>query len=310
MYRIIIPLDGSQRAEQALSAGVALAQAVDGAIVLTHVVDGTRLPTLTQQQSEDDAALAYLKQVAQQMSGDERVAMSVLTGDAAEVILHESEGAPPAIIVMATHGRGGVGRLVRGSVGDTVMRRAHVPVVLVPDGVRQAGAISFRKILVPLDGSDLAESVLPLAIEIARNSGATLHLIRVVEPFWSDPALVQGGMAAYLTDEQIAGHDREHATQARAYLARVSDDIEDEGVRPVTLIRYAKPDDGIARAALDIDADLILMSSHGLGGIKRWAFGSVAAALVHRKVAPVLVLPYAVTAAEPYPVDSRNLLAI
>jgi nucleotide-binding universal stress UspA family protein len=199
---------------------------------------------------------------------------------------------------MSTHGRGGLGRLVFGSVADKVMRAATVPVVLVrDDGKRSPNGL--RNLLVPLDGSELAEAMLPLAVEMARDSGAALHLIRVVEPFWTGQYVAYAPEAVYLSSEQIAELEAEAQAEARTYLDDTATGLRSQDIRVVWEVRVGKPADEIVRAAQTTDADLILMSSHGRGGLRRWAFGSVANEVLHRGIVPVMIMPQHLLAEQP-----------
>jgi nucleotide-binding universal stress UspA family protein len=294
MERIIIPLDGSTLSEQALELGRALARASGATLTLAHVVEEplahVRVNALVQ--PEEHEARVYLMRVWETLADDLEVEVVVERGHPADVLLGIAGDAPGTIIVMSTHGRSGVGRIMFGSVADKVMRGAEVPVIVVRTRPERAG---LRKLLVPLDGSGLAEAVLPLALDIARDTDAGLHLVRVVEPFWTNPRLAHGGAAAYFTVDQVAEYDQATSSEARAYLGKISEQLTADGVRPSWEVRYGKPAETIAAAAAQLEADLILMSSHGLGGIRRWAFGSVTNEVVQRATTPVLVLPSVTT---------------
>jgi nucleotide-binding universal stress UspA family protein len=232
----------------------------------------------------------YLERLADEIPADVTVGTRVLRGRAADELLRHFASTPDAIVVMSTHGRGGLGRLVFGSVADKVMRAAPVPVVLI----REDGKLSsqgLRNLLVPLDGSELAEAMLPLAVELARNSGAALHLVRIVEPFWTGQYIAYAPEAVYLNSEQIGELEAEAQAEARTYLDDTATGLRAQDIRVVWEVRVGKPADEIVRAAQTTDADLILMSSHGRGGLRRWAFGSVANEVLHRGVVPVMILP-------------------
>jgi nucleotide-binding universal stress UspA family protein len=187
---------------------------------------------------------------------------------------------------MATHGRSGIGRWVLGSVADKVLRGASTPVLLVRADQTDVVVTGHpRRILVPLDGSDLAEQALPLAQELARRAGAALHLIRSVTWPWE-------GSAAIAALDATRGADlieREEAA-ARAYLAAVSAGVARQGVAVTTSLCFGSAGEAILANAAAGQADLIVMSTHGRGGLGRWALGSVADRVLHGASVPVLLV--------------------
>lgn len=292
MYRVVVPLDGSTLSEQALRPAQSLAWALAAPLELVHVLEEPLMLDLLPSLMLPDRAGAehYLQKLAAGVRPDVTVQAIVLRGNPAEELLHYSSHLPGAVIVMSTHGRGGLGRLVFGSVADKVMRAASVPVVLIRESARRPSN-GMRNLLIPLDGSELAETMLPIGVEMARRSGAALHLVRVVEPFWAGQYVAYAPEAVYLSSEQIAELEAETQAEARAYLDQIATDLRAKDIRVVWEVRVGKPADEIVRAAETTDADLVLMSSHGRGGLRRWAFGSVANEVLHRGVVPVLVVP-------------------
>ena len=156
-------------------------------------------------------------------------------------------GARDTLLVMATHGRGSVGRLVFGSVTDKVVRTASVPVVAVrvaaqePPASSSVPLMSMQTIVVALDGSDVAECALPLAATVARAAGATLHLVRVIEPVWRSTFLSIAPEAVYLDKAQVASLEQQTEEEARAYLDQVAGALRDDGLRVVWEVRVGRP---------------------------------------------------------------------
>jgi nucleotide-binding universal stress UspA family protein len=151
----------------------------------------------------------------------------------------------------------------------------------------------YRSILIPLDGSPLSEYTLPIACDIARRSGATLHLVHVHMRATPDPIYVEG---LPVIDERMQSFGKDHE---RAYLEHIRDRISVEQDLPVTIairdpanedIRDATIADTLAAYAGATDADLIVMTTHGRGGLARFWLGSVADTLVHVSPVPVLSL--------------------
>jgi nucleotide-binding universal stress UspA family protein len=160
----------------------------------------------------------------------------------------------------------------------------------------------YRAILVPLDGSQLSEGALPVACEIARRSGATLHLLLVAVRAMAAPIFVEG---LPVIDEELHSLGKMHD---RAYLEQIRDRLIAEGELSVT-VAVLDPLDAddhdqtipgfIAAYVAANDIDLIVMTTHGRGGLTRFWLGSVADALIRLSPAPILLLRSRDAAAEP-----------
>jgi nucleotide-binding universal stress UspA family protein len=289
---MIVPLDGSELSERAIPIAASLARSLNGELLLIHVLEEPiafdMVPSLILPDRTE--AERYLKRVFATLPPAPQASVMVIRGNPTEELLRLAEETPDTIIVMSTHGRGGLGRVVFGSVADKVMRGATTPVVLVRDGGKTI-TNGILNLLVPLDGSELAEQIIPLAEKLTKHGGATLHLVRVVEPLLTGAYATFAAEAVYLNDEQVDDLEQELQAEARAHLDAVASALRARGARVVWEVRSGKAADEIIRAAETSNADLILMSSHGRGGIRRWAFGSIANEVIHRGVAPVLVMP-------------------
>jgi len=135
----------------------------------------------------------------------------------------------------------------------------------------------YRKILVALDGSELAEKVLDQAKGLARLTGAELALLRVAEA-WTFPGVDP-------TEAQVVVVD-----QAKKYLAGVVERLEAEGFRVSCHVRYGHPAGEIVDHAAEEGIDLVAMTTHGLTGLGRWAIGGVARRVVQHCPKPVLII--------------------
>jgi nucleotide-binding universal stress UspA family protein len=292
MDTILLPLDGSHLSERALNLGQRLARAYGATLRLVHVLEEPLifdlLPSLVL--PDRQAAERYLAAVAEGVADDIDAHTSVLRGNATEELLALAQDKPETMIVMSTHGRGGLGRIVFGSVADKIVRGATVPVALVraepgPDHP------TVHNILVPLDGSLLAEGALPVALGLARRAGATLSLVRVVEPFWQAPYVAFAPEVGYLPTDQVAEIEEHIQTEARTYLDRVAGELRNQGARVVWEVRIGRAADEITRLASTTNADLLVISTHGRGGVRRWALGSVTNEVLSRGVTPILTIP-------------------
>jgi nucleotide-binding universal stress UspA family protein len=276
---IIVPLDGSAVAESILPAVEQVARLSDNAVQLVHVVDMA---------GSESAAQQYLDSVAARLSGSGAiVTTSLLAGHPAEAIIQA--GGAADMIAMATHGRSGIGRWVHGSVADKVLRGATVPVLLVR--ANAAGPVvspSFKTLVVPLDGSPLAEQALPLACTIAKAAGAGLV---VIESVYISEVGIAGGFpgdyGALMSAELAIQTARDGATE---YLNDVVGRLHAEGLTATPIISLTPPADAILDAAEQHQAGLIVMSTHGRGGVGRWVFGSVADRVLRAATIPVLLV--------------------
>ncbi len=144
----------------------------------------------------------------------------------------------------------------------------------------------YTKILVPLDGSDMAECVIPYVKWFQKVSNVDeIIFLRVVEPFH-----VAGGLEA-----QVVPEDKEHIEQdavklAREYLEKMSGRFEDGKIKITPVIKLGKPSKIIAEYVGESNVDLIIMATHGLSGIHRWVRGSIADEIVHAAKVPVLLI--------------------
>jgi nucleotide-binding universal stress UspA family protein len=143
----------------------------------------------------------------------------------------------------------------------------------------------YRRIMVPLDGSKLAECVLPHAETIARLSEATVELVQVVEPV---ELPTRGGLALSIDDlKQINSHSRD---DAKSYLDEIVDRFRSSGIKARSKVLIGKAADGLIDHINKNNFDLIIMATHGRSGISRWIWGSVAERILHSSSIPVLII--------------------
>lgn len=292
MNRIIVPLDGSDLSERAVDLGESFARAYGGRLELIHILEEPIAINLQPGllASNRLAAEQYLQHIAEHRSKELDISSYVFRGQSVRELLKLAGDEPETMIVMSTHGRGGLGRLMLGSVADKVLRGASVPVALVR-GTAKPHRQVMRTILVPLDDSQFSESALPIAVDLAQRSGATLHLVKVCEPFWSSSYAASVPEMLYLSEEQSNGLERECLDAARRYLDIIAGEIRAKRTEVIWEVRSGRPADEIIRAAETTEADLIIMSTHGRGGIRRWALGSVTNEVLHRGTTPILAIP-------------------
>ena len=283
--RIAVPLDGSELAERALPFARSLAQLVGGNLILARVADGRgRFGDRIEAQIEAAAeAEAYLERLMDGRRAGYVVERSLPYGDPATEIARLAGERSADLIVMSTHGRSGLGRALLGSVADTLVRRTQLPLLLVRAGLPlDRWEHGLRRILVPLDGSGLAEAALPRVAALARASGARVTLLQVVGP-----------PAPELRPSEVAGlpeDDEALAERARRYLAGAAARLSEQGVGVETEVTFGWPAERIGAAAAEGHADLIAMSTHARGGLDRLIVGSVADQVLRRAEVPVLLV--------------------
>lgn len=276
--RILVPLDGSPLAERALPAAITLAQAFSTTnkceLHILRVVPPIMValePTLYTETIHlgEEESNAYLAAVALEY-GESGVPIvpAAKTGAVAETIISYAQENDIHLIVISSHGRSGLSRWVYGSVTEKVLRQACCATLIIREQVEQVAG-KFKKILVCLDGSTLAEQVLEFANSLAHCLQAELILLRVIEP------------ANLLFDMETADQVQESVNalergEAEAYLNALIHDLPSAENILSTYTLTGPPADTIIDFAKEQQVDLIAMSSHGRSGISRWVYGSVA----------------------------------
>jgi len=190
------------------------------------------------------------------------------------------------LIVIATRGHTGLKRVWLGSTAERVVRHAPCPVLTVParrPATRGKGVLPIRlkRIVVPIDLSEISVQALPYAAEFAQKFGAEIILLHVMEPQFPPPKVRP------VRPEAIE-HDEEGV--AENYLKRLRQEVLDEDLRVRTTLRNGAPFHEITRAATSLGADMIILTTHGYTGLKHVALGSTAERVVRHADCPVLVV--------------------
>lgn len=299
MYdRILVPLDGSEASRAVLD----VVEHLDShSVRLLQVEPKDDLlvpPSVTGVEPgwEDRYAARIrdeLESVAERLRSQGRtVEVEVRSGDAAEEIIASAEDAD--LVVMTTHGRGAAGRLIFGSTADRVARHGTTPTLLIRHGSHANGPVTPGRVVVPLDGSELAEQALPEAETLARVLDVPVHLVRAVgaddvlatvradlakaDPGSPEPDHPDAYERARLETERLAAEYLDaKATGPRA--GGLTTEVEVlKGTPAFVLLWMIQP------------ADVVVMTTHGLGGFRRWMIGSVAEKLVREAAGPVLLV--------------------
>jgi nucleotide-binding universal stress UspA family protein len=298
MYRrMLIPLDGSKTAETILPYARFLAGSLKLPVELLAVIDVYNLAPLRNERDEDflrsiiektvQEARDYLDDVARSLPGITTCCF-VEKGKPEEAIIEKAADDKETLIAMATHGRSGINRWVLGSVAEKVLRATTSPLLVVrggEDGKLDVEA-AFDTILIPLDGSELAESVVPTAVALAKAVNARVVLARAYEL----PLATYAGADEYYIpkyDELKAMLEQE----AGAYLEAEVNELKGNGVEKVysVVLEGAAPEK-IIDLARKTSKNLVAMCTHGRSGVKRWVLGSVTEKVVRHSGEPVLVI--------------------
>jgi nucleotide-binding universal stress UspA family protein len=206
----------------------------------------------------------------------------VRADDVARVIAEVADEQQAELIVMSTHVRGGPGRWVYGSVADSVLQRSTTPVLLVSPHVDRPLPTDRRlRVLVPLDGSELAEEAIETADLLGEALDAELTLLQVVE------------LPSYPLHYLPYNQDAELGA-ARRYLQTQVDRLQAQDKRVTARATVGNPSWAVARVARDVEADVVMMATHGRTGLARLVLGSVATATLHQTNVPVLLVRPAV----------------
>jgi len=328
--RILVPLDGSPCAERAIPIATRIAQASGGSITFLRVVTTTingawvamESPQLMQKTFEVDRANAndYLTAIAQSPALIRvEISLEVLAGGPAQAILSAADSNKVDLIVMCSHGDTGLKRWVLGSVAQKVARNSPVPVLVLREGGNQQGrrqapplhstplpplrprGVHPLHVLVPLDGSSLAEMALipagQLSAALSAPAHGALHLVRVLH---------LPSMHEYGQDDSLAEAKKRSMLQAHAYLGAVEQQLREgslAGLKLQVTSSVVMDNDvsgaliGVAEVSEDMEdiegfkaCDTIAMATHGRSGPKRWMMGSVTERVLGATKLPLLIV--------------------
>lgn len=287
---ILVPLDGSELAEKAVRPAFRVATsmaersvAVAGdtvRLVLLRVVSPIMLvaadPMLYDEMTRlnIDEAQAYLNTVRLSLPPDQiHVETRVISGPPADSIVQFAEENQVDLILMSSHGRTGSSRWVYGSVAEKVMHHAPCATVIIRAHV-SVDMFQNRKILVPLDGSPLAECALEPALSLAKAVESDVILLRVASGREMGPeVMTPTGENMEATIDELTAGERE---EAEAYLQKIFNDHPNQHLFFDVQTTTGDVAETIVSYADKHHIDLIVMSSHGRSGIGRWLHGSVA----------------------------------
>lgn len=300
--RILVPLDGSPLAETALAPAIALAQRFGAELLLVRTILVHVFPGADPGPAQLDAlreAEAYLEHISYRVEATGVKVQTAIPYDTPSAgITDQAAFRHVDLIIMSTHGRKWVDALLHPSVTMQVLEHTTAP-ILAWKHSETAETLSLPRfmtdaaapIVVPLDGSILAESALPIAEGLSQRFGNPLLLVSVTEP----PRIPVG---PYDYPAMLASVDEAAIAETRTYLKRKQQEIAGRGQQVETESAIGSPAAAIEDCIQDKNAGLVVIASHGRGGLGRWLLGSVAQQVLRDTETPVLLVRFHPTTPE------------
>ncbi len=296
---ILVPLDGSPAAERAIGLAARIARASEATLNLVHVhtpatldpisIAGMPVIDAEMRSLAADHERAYLSLVAAQVAGpDLAPVIARLEGPVIPTLVAHARAIHADLIILTTHGRGGFAQFWLGSVADALVRNAVAPLLLLRPKTPVAAFESepFRRIMVLLDGSPRAESVLPHVQDLAAREDAEVILLQVVDTLPAPNAMPYADI--YRLDQTTIGKAR---AAAHEYLEARAEPLRMAGLTVHTQVNQNdEPWRAILSAAEANTVDLIAMATRGLGGMTKVFLGSTADKILRGSTLPVLLI--------------------
>lgn len=283
--KILVPLDGSSLAEEILPYVRSCAEGFQAVVHLLKVNDPDIRPPFTPPQP----GRSYLKQIRNtRLPKTLQVECHVKVGKPAETIVGWSENDPGCLVAMATHGFAGARRWFLGSVTSKVVQGATNPLLIVrpADARRPALKPELKTLIVALDGSELAERVLPYATAFAKKLKLSLILLRVCETPIDALQAPRKNLANRLAQRKAL-----LAKEAQEYLEARVNELRNGAIPQIaTKIVEGYPASALIDLAEKDQGNMVAMTTHGRSGLSRWIMGSVAEKVIHHSRAPVLLV--------------------
>ena len=291
LKKILVPVDGSTFGEYALPTALELSRQADADIRLAMVNQPAGLMG-GWEEAFQSTHITYLESLEAKVAevAARPVSTALLDGDVPDALCQEAIRSDSDLIVMSTHGRGGLTRMWLGSVADAVVRQSSTPVLLVRPSEAEEPFLEIegpkiRRILIPLEVSTLSEAAIEPALELGALFGASFTLLRVIE----FPMMVGAYLPETLQSNQAILEEAE--TEARAYLEGVRSRLDD-GSRQIDtdVVVNQQPARGILNYAAANNVDLVSIATHGRRGVERTLLGSTADKVIRGANTPILIV--------------------
>ncbi len=298
MYkRILVPLDGSKISEQVLPYVSAFASVLGSEVELIRCIEpiseemadpahGIFLDRVVE--SFLARAKEYLGSVGEPLRrAGLNVSAIAQEGDPATKILEQAEKEPTTLIAMSTHGRSGMTRWVLGSVTSKVLQATDNPMLVIHPHETGAttGKMKLSSMVVPLDGSKVAEQILPHAVAVAKALAQKVVLVRVT------PAPADYYRYMEYPVGRYQDFSKEVDESAQKYLQDTAATLKGQGIAQVEhRMMHGQPAAAVVDVVKEVPEALVAMTTHGRSGVGRWVLGSVADRVVRHTGAPVLLI--------------------
>ena len=292
--KILFPTDFSECAESALNWAIMLAKNFEAELTMLHAVvlhsDDvgeevySRFPDLEQiiKTLENNADTRL--ETALPDSGEVSVKQVVRRGyDATDVILEFAEAENVDLITIGTHGRGGLGKLVLGGIANRIIKLSPCPVLAVKcDQKGPAERVDIKRIVLPTDFSNHSKLAARYAVALARAVGAQLDVVHVVDQAVHPSFYAIGKESLLELDPELEGRIRKATSD---FINEVAPDVQYN-----TVVREGRPAEEIAELAGTGPDTLVVIASHGAGGLERLMLGSTTDRVLRKTPCPVLIV--------------------
>lgn len=271
MYKkILVPLDGSELAERAILYAKEMALKFGSEpILFTTLTPGDRMEH-------------PLKEYMEKKAGELRVSgikatLAYAQGDAATEIINFAENSGVSLTIISTHGCTGDRCWPMGSITNKVLQKSHAPVLLIRSTQPETASVEgeLQKILVTLDGSHTAETIIPHIESFARKMGSEIVLSRAIEP------IIIPHLASYRKREEYEQSLMDKIREeANYYLGKQETALRHKGINVSSALLEGEPTQAILQYAENNPVGLIAITTHGFSGITKWVYGSVASHII------------------------------
>ncbi len=292
---ILIPLDGSKMAESVMPIALFLSENCKSEITLIHIIE-RRAPTTIHSDRHirfPEEALTYLENVKTHFPDSLNVHYHVHTtevGHVAPSLVEHAKELDCDLIVMCTHGRIRLQQLLFGTIAQQTINMGNIPVLVIhPDALLNNKPFSCTKMLVPLDISEEHEKGIKTARDLARVLGCSLYVIVVIQTLatLSGPRATESRLAPVATAEMLELEEE----RAVNYIKGLTSEFSSDSIQVSGEVARGDPADVIAKTALEIKADLIVMGTHGKAGADAFWSGSVTPRVFSKTSIPLLLVP-------------------
>ncbi len=293
---ILVPLDGSKLAEAAVPAAASLAQTLSAPVTLLHIIEQDAPQEIHKERhiTQADEASAYLKEVARHgfpagLKVDTHVHTAAVKDVPGSIVEHAITEFQPDLIVMCTHGHGGMRDLLYGSIAQQVVAQGSTPLLLIKPGDEVPKTFKLENILVPLDIGPAHDASLPMTEELATAYKSRVYLLTVIPTFRT----IAGETAAtgnLLPATTAAMLDIDVETAEEDLLVH-SSELKEAGMQVTAEVARGDPATEIVNISEKLQADMIVLTTHRKAGAAAFWARSVAPNVVRRAHIPILLIP-------------------